>query len=263
MSAISTANLSSSSSTPQNAGDAVNSVGGHGEGETHGGTPDAGGQCGQSKKQEGSNDVEVVERCTGAPVVSPALVYTKQGNVVEVGENIVAAVDTFHTPDGFVRKGSREQSYMYSLGVYVEQSGGINHKFFCMADAECRRANRVIPCKKGDRSNVNTHLKTKHGMQGNAGVKKDAKKKDTQASIKACLGASRNSSVGTNRWVLPAVNLVPLLLCLRYFHVGKTTTTRYSSNTVHVYSLHMYPPQKTTQQGTQPLWLLTFFSSPA
>ena len=79
------------SSTPQDVG---------GEGENHEDTP----------------EVEVVDgsKSEGVPVIKPVLIYTNQGEVVEVNEKIVEAVDGFHVPDGFVRKGSREQSYMYS-----------------------------------------------------------------------------------------------------------------------------------------------------
>ena len=34
----------------------------------------------------------------------------------------------------------------------------------------------MIPCKKGDRSNVNTHLETAHNMQGTAAVVKAGNK---------------------------------------------------------------------------------------
>ena len=99
----STAVDSSGSSTPQDVG---------GEGENHEDTP----------------EVEVVDgsKGEGVPVIKPALIYTKQGEVVEVDQNIVEAVDGFRVPDGFVRKGSREQSYMYSLGVYCEEREGVN-----------------------------------------------------------------------------------------------------------------------------------------
>lgn len=53
----------------------------------------------------------------GAPVIQPALIYTKLGDVAEVGERVVGAVDGFRVPNVFFRKGAREQSYMYSLGV--------------------------------------------------------------------------------------------------------------------------------------------------
>ena len=90
------------SSTPQGVG---------GEGENHEDTP----------------EVEVVDgsKGEGVPVIKPALIYTKQGEVVEVDQKIVEAVDGFRVPDGFVRKGSREQSYMYSLGVYCEEREGV------------------------------------------------------------------------------------------------------------------------------------------
>ena len=78
------------SSTPQDVG---------GEGENHEYTP----------------EVEVVEgsKGEGVPVIKPELIYTKQGEVVDVDQKIVEAVDGFRVPDGFARKSSREQSYMY------------------------------------------------------------------------------------------------------------------------------------------------------
>ena len=77
------------------------------------------------------------------PVIKPALIYTKQGEVVEVDQKIVEAVDGFSVPDGFVRKGSREQSYMYSLGVYCEETEGVNHKYFCLAGSKGRKTKRA------------------------------------------------------------------------------------------------------------------------
>ena len=158
----------------------------------------------ENHADENTREVEkVVDRSDGegVPVIKPALVYTKEGDIVEVAETVVEAVDGFRVPDGFVRKGAREDSYMYSLGVYCEKRDSIDHKYFCLADSVCRRAKKAIPCKKGDRSNVNTHLKAKHNMQGTGGVKKDAKKQQAKQSIQACFNASRNSGVGTNRCV--------------------------------------------------------------
>ena len=132
----------------------------------------------ENHADENTREVEeVVDRSDGegVPVIKPALVYTKEGDIVEVAETVVEAVDGFRVPDGFVSKGAREDSYMYSLGVYCEKRDSIDHKYFCLADSVCRRAKKAIPCKKGDRSNVNTHLKAKHNMQGTGGVKKDAK----------------------------------------------------------------------------------------
>ena len=206
MSAVSAADPSaadpSSSSTPQDAGEAGVVHGGEGGGgENQGGTPAGEDQGGASGERQDSPDVEVVEgsQGRGVPVIKPALVYTKKGEVVEVDQKVLDDVDRFCPPVGFVRKGSREDSSMYSLGVYVEETGGINHKYLCMADPACRRAKKMIPCKNGDRSNVNTHLKRHHEMQGTGGVKKEAQKQKQQGGIEACFDASLNSSVGTHR----------------------------------------------------------------
>lgn len=175
-----------------------------------------GGGC-EGDDHEDTQDVEVIEggERKSVAVIQPAIVYTKKGDVVEVEQKVVEAVDGFRVPDGFVRKGSREQSFMYSLGVYVEQQGGVDHKYFCLADAACRRSKKMVPCKKGDRSNVNTHLKTKHGLQGTGGLRKDTKKQEGQKGIRACVDASRNSGVGTNRCVLRAVFLLKVLTYYR------------------------------------------------
>ena len=50
--------------------------------------------------------------------MKPAPVYNKEGVVVEVTQDIVDAVDKFTPPAGFVRKDSRDKSYMFSVGVY-------------------------------------------------------------------------------------------------------------------------------------------------
>lgn len=82
---------------------------------------------------------------------------------------------------------------MFSPGVYVEALEGMytlaKHKYFwCLADAKCR-LKKMIPCKGGDRSNVNAHLKTTHGLQGMGGIVKGQKgKKET---IDAHLEAAR------------------------------------------------------------------------
>ena len=138
------------------------------------------GEGGAGEGQQGSHEEEVVEGGSGAgvPVIKPAPVYNKEGVVVEVTQDIVDAVDKFTPPAGFVRKGSRDKSYMYSVGVYVEhtESRRTDHKYYCLAHSKCRRSSKVIPCKRGDRSNVNTHLKTAHNMQGTAAVVKAGNK---------------------------------------------------------------------------------------
>lgn len=192
----------SSSSPPQNTVE-----GGGGLGEINEGTPEAGGPSGDINEQEGSNDVEVAESSStgGVPVLGPAIVYTKDGKALEVDDETSAAVDNFPVPAGFVRKGCRVDSFMYSVGVYIEEDGGKKHKYHCLASGECRRKKRVVPCTNGDRSNVNTHLRRAHGMQGTAGVRKQSTKRNTQASIQKCLAASVNSGLGKNRCVCGCV----------------------------------------------------------
>ena len=77
--------------------------------------------------------------------------------------DIVQAVDHFTVPDGY-RRGSRERSFRYSLGVYVVplEEEDDKHKYFCLADPTCRKNKTTVPCKKGDRSNVNTHHRSKN-----------------------------------------------------------------------------------------------------
>lgn len=133
----------------------------------------------------------------GVPAIRTTLVYNKQGEVHELGTDVVQAVDDFKVPSGYTRKGSPESSFMYSLGVYAEAVEGENHKYFCLASGACRRSKKVIPCKRGDRSNVNTHHKGVHGLQGKSGVMKSEKKKMVQGGIKDSFAASKNLIVGT------------------------------------------------------------------
>lgn len=138
----------------------------------------------------------------GVPEARLAPVYNKKGEVQAVDADVVKAVDDFQVPHGHVRKGDLERSYMYRLGVYVEALEGEKHKYFCLADATCRRKNRMVPCKGGDRSNVNSHLKNAHGVQGIAGVVKDGKRKAAQESIVKNLTTSKkNSGDGKERCV--------------------------------------------------------------
>ena len=62
---------------------------------------------GEGENHEDTSEVEVIDRSKGegVPVIKPALIYTKQGEVVEVDQKIVEAVDGFRVPDDFVRKG--------------------------------------------------------------------------------------------------------------------------------------------------------------
>ena len=69
---------------------------------------------------------------------------------------------------------------MYSPGVYVVllQEEDDQHKYFCLADPTCQKTT-TIPCKTGDRSNVNTLHETKHRLHGVAGVVKAGNQKQS------------------------------------------------------------------------------------
>eukprot|EP00752_Nemacystus_decipiens_P010971 g9750.t1 len=163
-----------------------------------------------------------------APVIDPALVYNRQGEVVEVDADVVKAVDGFAVPDGYVRKGARDGSFMYSLGAYIEAVEGESHKYFCLASGACRRSRKVIPCKRGDRSNVNTHHRSAHGLQGRTGVMKTEKKKMAQGGIKDCFAASKNSGDRAKKTRLLELLSVKLLVekCLpfNFFSTGAPWT---------------------------------------
>lgn len=165
--------------------------------------PPSGEAEGGTSNVEAAGDGGGTAAAEDAPVIEqPALVYNKQGQVVELEADVVKAVGGFKAPDGYVRKGARDGSFMYSLGVYAEALEGDNHKYFCLASGTCRRSKKMIPCKRGDRSNVNTHHRSAHGLQGKSGVLKTKKKKMAQGGTKDSLAASRNSGVGTtNRCV--------------------------------------------------------------
>ena len=63
------------------------------------------GEGGAGEGQEGSHEVEVAGGSGGgAPVIKPAPVYNKKGEVVEVAQDVVDAVDRFTAPAAFVKK---------------------------------------------------------------------------------------------------------------------------------------------------------------
>ena len=55
------------------------------------------------------------------PMILPAPVYNSlTGDVYELPAEAIKAVDGFPVPAGFRREGTREASFMYSIGAYVE-----------------------------------------------------------------------------------------------------------------------------------------------
>ena len=89
----------SSSSTPEAASEV--------QADSHAAEAGVGeGEGGAGEGQEGSHEVEVVAGGSGGgvPVIKPAPVYNKKGEVVEVAQDVVDAVDRFTAPAGFVKK---------------------------------------------------------------------------------------------------------------------------------------------------------------
>ena len=61
------------------------------------------------------------------------------------------------------RDGAAVKAYLCTLcmGVYLKPIDVDDpvHKYYCLASPECRNKKHVIPCKKGDRSNVNSQTR--------------------------------------------------------------------------------------------------------
>ena len=65
--------------------------------------------------------IDVDAENKAAPVILPAPVYNSlTEDVYELPAETVKAVDGFPVPAGFRRERTREASFMYSIGVYVE-----------------------------------------------------------------------------------------------------------------------------------------------
>ena len=124
----------------------------------------------------------------------------------DVSADTIAAINGFEAPSGFQEEGSREQSFLYSLGNYikpigVEEGGQYTGKFFCQVTKACRSANKIVPCKQGKRSNVNKHMLNKHSLRGQKGEDMCSTRKGKAGTIQAALGASKTFAVGTKRCV--------------------------------------------------------------
>ena len=97
-------------------------------------------------------------------VILPKSVFTRSGTVYQVPDATTKAVDDFEAPSGYRRDGARESSFMYSLGFFLRplDTKDPECKYFYLADAKCRSAKTAIPCRSGDRGNVNKHHKKNH-----------------------------------------------------------------------------------------------------
>ena len=78
------------------------------------------GEGGAGEGQEGSHEVEVVAGGSGGgvPVIKPPPVYNKKGEVVEVAQDVVDAVDRFTAPAGFVKKCASTETRAGTGGSY-------------------------------------------------------------------------------------------------------------------------------------------------
>ena len=90
---------------------------------------------------------EVIEVDDGKAVlvITPALVYDMKGEVYALPADIVQAVDHYTVPDGYRREGSREKSFMLSLGLEEEHEKTSNSAWRTSPAAKKRRR---IPAKK-------------------------------------------------------------------------------------------------------------------
>ena len=87
------------------------------EGRASGVDPGSGGT---SSSRAPTTPPEVVEISQGnrVPTIKPAIVYSTQGEECNVPVDTTAAVDEFTVPTGYKRVGTRQASFMYSVGVY-------------------------------------------------------------------------------------------------------------------------------------------------
>ena len=141
------------------------------EGGASGANPGSGGS---SSSQAPTPEVAEISQGNSVATISPAIVYNKLGQVYDVQHETTKAVDDFAVPAGYRRVGTREASFMYSVGVYVEPISDNDKtkapKYYCLANATCRAKKLTVPCKGGDRANVNKHLKKFHDMCGKSSV---------------------------------------------------------------------------------------------
>ena len=63
---------------------------------------------------------EAPEAASTTCFVEPAKVYNSTtGDLYDVSADTIAAINGFEAPSGFQEEGSREQSFLYSLGNYI------------------------------------------------------------------------------------------------------------------------------------------------
>ncbi|CAN0267242.1 unnamed protein product, partial [Ectocarpus sp. 4 AP-2014] len=180
--------------------------------------PDAGGLTapGSSPQQDAPQDNEVVvvpgsTSGAGAPQQSvntkrPAPIFlVKGGDEYVVPEATKNAISSYAVPEGFQQEGAREDSFMFSLGIYcvpigvVRRSSAENKAFFkCMVGA-CIKSGKTVPCKKGNKSNVNKHFREKHDLRGCLGKEREERAQTRQGNIVSAMAAATTFGVGARR----------------------------------------------------------------
>lgn len=108
-------------------------------------------------------------RKLAAPSAAAAIFESDTGLEYTVPEEIRDAVDSFQPPAGYECVGDREQSFIYSIGNYVQPidlDSPAKPAYFCQGSLKCRKYRHQIPCTRGSRSNVNKHLQHIHHIRG-------------------------------------------------------------------------------------------------
>ena len=108
-------------------------------------------------------------RKIAAPSSSAAIFESDTGLEYTVPPEIRDAVDCFQPPAGYECVGDREQSFIYSVGNYVQPidlDSPSKPAYFCQGSFKCRKYKHQIPCTRGSRSNVNKHLQHIHHIRG-------------------------------------------------------------------------------------------------
>lgn len=154
---------------------------------------------------EGAAESRVIDLTPkDAPVVrllEAAPVYRTNGNEYTVPPETIAAIESFRAPDGYRQSGSREDSYMYSVGNFTKPVDSKNKtgKFHCQASKSCRINQKTIACKNMSRSNVNKHMKEVHGLVGQRYVSRDETAKTRTGRIEQSLQSSKIFGAGATR----------------------------------------------------------------
>ena len=170
-----------------------------------GSSPDAPVGADQPNDEESSPEANSSSGEAGA-LVLPKLSYkSKTSKEIEVPEEVRERVDTFEVPTGYLRKGSRDQSFIYSWGVNVVPDSSPNprgtrkNKFYCLANRMCVHQKKPLSTKDS-KSGVSKHLHSVHGIVGKLSVARKATKDMTDAAVDVIEDKSRTFGVGRKRY---------------------------------------------------------------